>query len=82
MRKEYDNNTLLEVSHLSQYFKFGHHTLKAVNDVSFDIKKGEVLSDNNITVKRPGTGISPMRWYEVIGKTAIHNFKEDELIEV
>lgn len=47
-----------------------------------DIKKGEVLSDNNITVKRPGTGISPMRWYEVIGKTAIHNFKEDELIEV
>ncbi len=43
MRKEYDNNTLLEVSHLSQYFKFGHHTLKAVNDVSFDIKKGEVF---------------------------------------
>ena len=43
MRKEYDNNTLLEVSHLSQHFKFGHHTLKAVNDVSFDIKKGEVF---------------------------------------
>ena len=47
-----------------------------------DIKKGEVLSDNNITVKRPGTGISPMRWYEVIGKTAIHDFEEDELIEL
>ena len=43
MRKEYDNNTLLEVSHLSQHFKFGSYTLKAVNDVSFDIKKGEVF---------------------------------------
>ena len=43
MRKEYDNNTLLEVSHLSQHFKFGHASLKAVNDVSFDIKKGEVF---------------------------------------
>ncbi len=47
-----------------------------------DIKQGEVFSDNNITVKRPGTGISPMRWYEVIGKTAIHDFKEDEKIEI
>ena len=47
-----------------------------------DIKKGAVFSDDNITVKRPGTGISPMRWYEVIGKTAIHDFKEDELIEL
>lgn len=46
------------------------------------IKKGEILSENNITVKRPGTGISPMKWYEIIGKTAIHDFKEDELIEV
>lgn len=47
-----------------------------------DIKKGDVLSDSNITVKRPGTGISPMRWYEVIGKTAIRDFMEDELIEL
>ncbi len=47
-----------------------------------DIKQGEVFSDSNITVKRPGTGISPMRWYEIIGKTALHDFKEDELIEI
>ncbi len=47
-----------------------------------EIKKGEVLSDSNITVKRPGTGISPMRWHEVIGKIALHDFKEDELIEI
>lgn len=46
------------------------------------IKKGEIFSDNNITVKRPGNGVSPMRWYEVIGKTAIHDFMEDELIEL
>lgn len=47
-----------------------------------DIKKGEMLSENNLTVKRPGTGISPMRWDEVIGTKAIRDFKEDEIIEV
>jgi N,N'-diacetyllegionaminate synthase len=45
-----------------------------------DIKKGEIFSVDNITVKRPGTGISPMRWYEVIGKAAEKNYMADELI--
>ncbi len=44
------------------------------------IKKGELFSAENITVKRPGTGISPMRWDEVLGKTAPENFVEDDLI--
>jgi len=44
------------------------------------ISKGEVLSENNITVKRPGAGISPMRWDEIIGQKAVYDFKEDELI--
>ncbi len=47
-----------------------------------EIKKGEIFSDSNITVKRPGTGISPVKWYEVIGKIAIRDFEEDELIEI
>lgn len=47
-----------------------------------DIKEGEVLSVDNITTKRPGTGISPMKWYEVLGTTAIRDFQEDELIEI
>lgn len=45
-----------------------------------DIKAGEILSEENLTVKRPGNGISPMKWDEVIGKTALREFKEDELI--
>ena len=45
-----------------------------------NIKKGEVLTEENITVKRPGTGISPMRWEEVLGTTAGRDFQEDELI--
>ena len=49
---------------------------------SKDIKKGEVLSESNITTKRPGNGISPMKWFDIIGKTAIRDFKEDELIEL
>lgn len=44
------------------------------------IKKGEVFTNQNITVKRPGTGISAMRWDEVIGQKAIKEFEEDQLI--
>ena len=47
-----------------------------------DIKKGEILSKDNITTKRPGNGISPMQWFEVLGTEAIRDFGEDELIEV
>jgi len=47
-----------------------------------DIKKGEILSEDNITTKRPGNGISPMKWFEVLGTEAIRDFGEDELIEV
>ena len=46
------------------------------------IQSGEVFSENNLTVKRPGTGISPMRWTEVIGRKASRTFVEDELIEL
>lgn len=47
-----------------------------------DIRAGEILTEENITVKRPGNGISPMRWDEVLGTTAIRNFGADELIEL
>lgn len=47
-----------------------------------DIKIGELFSEENITVKRPGYGISPMKWFEVIGQKASRDFKEDELIEL
>ena len=47
-----------------------------------DIKKGEILTEDNITVKRPGSGISPMRWFEVLGTEAVRDFGEDELIEI
>ena len=47
-----------------------------------DIKKGELLTEENLTVKRPGTGISPMRWEEVVGTIAIKDFSEEDLIEM
>lgn len=46
------------------------------------IKKGEILSDAQLAVKRPGTGLSPMRWDEVVGTRAIRDFEPDELIEI
>ena len=45
-----------------------------------DIKAGDLLTEDNITVKRPGTGISAMRWHEVLGTRAIKDFEQDEMI--
>ncbi len=47
-----------------------------------DITRGTTLTEENITTKRPGNGISPMEWDEVVGTTAIRDFKYDELIEI
>ena len=47
-----------------------------------NIKKGDTLTAENVAVKRPGNGINPMRWNEVIGTKAIRDFSEDELIEL
>lgn len=44
------------------------------------IKTGEIFTEDNITVKRPGKGISPMRWYEILGQPARRDYKEDELL--
>lgn len=46
------------------------------------IKAGEKFTIDNITCKRPGNGISPMKWYDVLGKTAERDFGIDELIEL
>lgn len=47
-----------------------------------DIEAGEVLTEENLTVKRPGTGISPMRLRDILGSRAVRAFAADELIEI
>lgn len=47
-----------------------------------DIKKGEVFTEDNLIAKRPGNGISPMQWNDVLGKKAVRDFDTDEMIEV
>ena len=44
------------------------------------IRKGEVLTEHNIAIKRPGNGISPMRWDEILGQAALKDYKIDDLI--
>ena len=48
---------------------------------SHPIGAGEVFSETNVTAKRPGTGLSPMRWDEVMGRVARRDFAADEQIE-
>ena len=44
------------------------------------IKKGEKFTEDNLTTKRPGTGISPMKWDDIIGTIALNDYEADELI--
>ena len=45
-----------------------------------NIKKGDIFTENNLTIKRPAKGINPMRWDEIIGTISSRNYKQDELI--
>jgi len=45
------------------------------------IKRGAMFTENNLTAKRPGTGISPMNWNKVIGRIANKDYLEDELVD-
>lgn len=47
-----------------------------------DIYEGDVFSEENLDVKRPGTGINPMQWHDVVGRVAKRTFKRDEMIEI
>ncbi len=49
---------------------------------SRDIGRGERFNEENLTVKRPGTGLSPMQWDRVIGRKAVKAFHQDELIKL
>lgn len=49
---------------------------------SKEIKKGEIFTQNNIIAKRPGSGLSPMFWDEVIGKIAKKTYKKDQQIKI
>lgn len=49
---------------------------------SVAISKGAIFTEENLTIKRPGTGISPMKWDEVIGKVASKDYSTDDLIEI
>lgn len=44
------------------------------------IQKGEMLNSHNMTIKRPGNGINPMQWDEILGSVAFKDYQKDELI--
>lgn len=79
------------IRHLEQALGDGHKTVSPSEQKNIavarksivaacPIKKGEILTEQNLTVKRPGIGISPMRWEEVVGRKATKDFAEEELI--
>lgn len=46
------------------------------------IKKGDVFTEDNLTTKRPGIGISPMKWPEIVGQRATKDYQKDDFIEI
>lgn len=79
------------IRHIEKSLGNGHKTISASERkniaiarksivAAVPIKKGELLTEENLTVKRPGTGITPMRWEEVLGTTAIKDYEEEEQI--
>lgn len=47
-----------------------------------NIKCGEIFTEENLTTKRPGKGISPMEWNSVLGKRAVRDFEADEMLQI
>ena len=79
------------IRNIEQALGSGHKTISDSERKNIDIarksivaacsiKAGELLTEENLTVKRPGTGINPMRWNEVVGTRAIQNFNEEDPI--
>lgn len=79
------------IRHIEQALGTGHKTISDSERKNIEIarksivaacpiKKGEILTEENLTVKRPGTGISPMRWNEVLGTVASRDYSEEEMI--
>ncbi len=70
------------VKHISESERKNMAVARKSIVASRGICRGEMLTEGNLTVKRPGTGISPMKWEQVIGTRAVRDFQEDELIEL
>ena len=79
------------IRHIEQALGTGHKTISESERKNIEIarksivaacpiKTGELLTEENLTVKRPGSGISPMRWNEVVGTFAVKDFEEEEPI--
>ena len=74
--------SMIRLDHIYKKFYGKKEEVLAVRDVSMEIEKGEIFSEDNITTKRPGNGISPMLWDRVMGIEAKRKYEEDELIEL
>lgn len=84
-------NMVVAIRNIERALGAGHKTVSESEQKNIEIarksivaacpiKKGEMFTEDNLTVKRPGNGISPMRWNEVIGKVATKDFEEEEMI--
>ena len=84
---------VMAIRNIEQALGSGHKTISESERKNIDIARksivaacpiqvGELLTEENLTVKRPGTGISPMRWSEVVGTRAIQNYNEEDPIQL
>lgn len=86
-------NMVSAIRNIEQAIGTGHKTISESERKNIEIarksivaachiNKGEIFTEDNLMVKRPGNGISPMLWEDILGRIAIHDFEEDEKIEL
>ena len=71
-----------KIKKISQVEKKNSSIVRKSIVASKEILKGERFSENNISTKRPGIGISPMKWENIIGRKAKKKFKKNQLISI
>ena len=71
-----DNNVIISVKDLKKYYNDGE--VKALDGVTTDIKKGEVLTPDNIRSIRPGNGLPPIETDKVMGRHALRDLERGE----
>ncbi|MCI5116446.1 MAG: N-acetylneuraminate synthase, partial [Candidatus Electrothrix sp. LOE1_4_5] len=63
--------------------EFGNRTVARKSIVATrNIRQGDIFTEENLTLKRPGIGLNPFRYWDILGQKATRNYDQDEVISM